>query len=546
MVTCNVCGQQMNVISWKHLRGHDMTTAEYKARYPGCIMASEEAILRKKASAAQANESRKGIARSQYVKDKIKKTRSKNPNTVWNTGVPMTEERKKHLSEVKKELYSSGQLVHWNTGRTTSDETKAKISTTALASNRTYQQSSKDRRSVTIKAKIDAGWVRANNYTLTDEHKEAWHRGGESRRLALHQEMIDRARTICVKEQLSITNVTRTPHVTFSIKCHVCETQYTRSRNAFVGSKLHQSAYLCPTCHPRMCGTSVIEQQLHDFITSIVGNKHVIANDRSVLKGREIDVYIPHLNLGFEMDGLYWHAERASGRPIHDHNTKTKLAATQGVRLIHIFEDEWVKQPEITQNRIRHMLQSQSQHTVFARRTIIRGISSKEKNEFLKQHHIQGSDISGIRYGAFYEEQLIAVMTFTTPNMSKGSSGQQYELNRFAVATGWHVPGIASRLFTRFKRDHNPTSVLSYSDRRWCTGNVYKQLGFVFEGTTPPSYWYLTDSYATRVHRSSFMKHMLGDKLDTFDPKKTEWENMIENNYDRIWDCGSTKWIWKQ
>jgi hypothetical protein len=33
-------------------------------------------------------------------------------------------------------------------------------------------------------------------------------------------------------------------------------------------------------------------------------------------------------------------------------------------------------------------------------------------------------------------------------------------------------------------------------------------------------------------------------KLDYFDPSETEWVNMQNNGYDRIWDCGSLVYGW--
>jgi len=40
----------------------------------------------------------------------------------------------------------------------------------------------------------------------------------------------------------------------------------------------------------------------------------------------------------------------------------------------------------------------------------------------------------------------------------------------------------------------------------------------------------------------NFQKHKLKTILPTFDPTLTEWENMKNNGYDRIWDCGNGKW----
>ena len=41
----------------------------------------------------------------------------------------------------------------------------------------------------------------------------------------------------------------------------------------------------------------------------------------------------------------------------------------------------------------------------------------------------------------------------------------------------------------------------------------------------------------------SFQKHKLKKLLPLFDEKLSEWENMKNNGFDRIWDCGNDKWI---
>lgn len=40
------------------------------------------------------------------------------------------------------------------------------------------------------------------------------------------------------------------------------------------------------------------------------------------------------------------------------------------------------------------------------------------------------------------------------------------------------------------------------------------------------------------------MKHLLKDKLEIFDENKTEIENMLDNNFNMIYDCGTTKWVY--
>ena len=42
----------------------------------------------------------------------------------------------------------------------------------------------------------------------------------------------------------------------------------------------------------------------------------------------------------------------------------------------------------------------------------------------------------------------------------------------------------------------------------------------------------------------TFQKHKLEKVLGKYDINLTEWENMLQNGYDRIWDCGNCKWIY--
>lgn len=545
MVECAICGQQGEVITWKHLAKHKLTLAEYKHQFPNAPIKSEEALARKKAGARRANADRKGVARSAEVIQKMKAAKADNPREAWNKGVARTAEENQHLSKVRTARFASGEIVHWNTGRTTGAETKTKIRDTALSQNRTYAEESKAKRRITMQAKIADGWVKKTTYEMTPEHYEAWQAGAAISIKAKIDQAIEKAAAICTVNNISVISVSQQSYL-YQLQCNQCHHEFSRTRNAFIDSKVDANAFKCPICFPRSTLRSKAEIELCEFIKSVLPEHvEIKESDRTVLNGREIDCYIPELNIGFEYNGLYWHSERVSGKQPYWHNWKTKLAATKRVRLITIFEDEWLTKREIVCSRIMHLLGNHTnRRTIFARKTAIKRITLTEKDQFLADAHIQGTDKSAICYGAWYQDQLIAVMTFTAPNLSKGQSEQQFELNRFALGLNIHSPGIASRLFAQFIKDYQPKSVVSYADRRWCTGEVYTHLGFKFDSTSPPSYWYLINNYTARLHRANFMKHTLEKKLELFDPDKTEWENMIANGYDRIWDCGTNKFVY--
>jgi hypothetical protein len=119
--------------------------------------------------------------------------------------------------------------------------------------------------------------------------------------------------------------------------------------------------------------------------------------------------------------------------------------------------------------------------------------------------------------------------------------------HRFAVKPGYLVPGATSKLWKAFLRDNPPKSVVTYFDRIWpeLEISIYERLGFEKDGTVPPTYTY-TKSYHHRVHKSNFSKAKLAEKFEGFNPDLTEIGNMRNFGYDRIWDCGRVRYLWKK
>ena len=119
----------------------------------------------------------------------------------------------------------------------------------------------------------------------------------------------------------------------------------------------------------------------------------------------------------------------------------------------------------------------------------------------------------------------------------------QWEITRFANKLNMTVVGGASKLFKHFLREHNPDQILTYADRRYSNGNLYKKLGFKLDGITQPNYIYIKNKKI--FSRQQFQKHKLKDKLEDFNPLLTEAENMFNNGYRRMWDAGNYRFLLK-
>jgi len=297
---------------------------------------------------------------------------------------------------------------------------------------------------------------------------------------------------------------------------------------------------LCPSCDKNNCST--FQNQVYEYIKSVIGNSiDIKLNDRTLLSPKELDIVIPSMNIAFECNGVLWHSEVFGHKNETYHLHKTSNCISHGYKLVHILDSEWRVKQNIIKSVIASLL-NKNKIIVYGRKCIVKEISSRICVDFLNENHLQGADHSSIKLGLFNENsQLIAVMTFLKSRFDKNI---QYEMGRFCNKMGYKIIGGASKLFSYFLKNYNPSSIVSYSDRRYFDGHVYINLGFNFMGNTSPNCYYIIDNYQTIQNRISWQKHKLKKKLKTFDPILSAWENMKNNGYDRIWDCGNGKWVW--
>lgn len=262
--------------------------------------------------------------------------------------------------------------------------------------------------------------------------------------------------------------------------------------------------------------------------------------------GTELDIYLPDHKVAIEFNGLYWHSEKASGKGSNYHIDKTNMCESQGVKLIHVFEDSWNYSSEIIKSRLLNELGLVS-NRLYARKCEVKEINSILKNEFLENNHLQGKDNSKVKIGLFNKGSLVSLMTFSDFRKSMGRDREEdsYELSRFCSKINMSVIGGASKLLTYFERNYNPKKLISYADRSWTSklkdNTLYDSLGFEYIGETRPSYWYMY-RYKKRIHRYVYAKHKILSNFDNTDPRLTEWENMQKIGFDRIWDCGNLKY----
>lgn len=300
----------------------------------------------------------------------------------------------------------------------------------------------------------------------------------------------------------------------------------------------HLGGHGCPACGVATAngyGPSLGEQEVADFLRGL--GEVVRTTVRRELTYDELDILLPERQLAVEYNGLYWHGERQKPDPRY-HLIKTEEVEHAGGQLIHIFEDEWLLRPEAVKARLLAIL-GKSVRIGGAREFEVRTITWPVAESFLDIVHLQGAGTPGRWcFGLMHGDEVMACMTIGKARYGRDA---QYEILRYASLGS--IPGGFSKLLKAWSATQpEGTTLLSYADRRWSQGGVYKSAGFAFAGETGPGYWWCRGS--KRFSRHRFQKHKLGEVLQVFDPTLSEVENMHANGFWRVWDCGVSRWIY--
>lgn len=305
----------------------------------------------------------------------------------------------------------------------------------------------------------------------------------------------------------------------------------------------HYLGHGCPRCKLEAAsqGVSKLEVTWVDYLKSLglSVQTQVVVQDNGIV--RVLDITCG--STAIEINGLYWHSTKNLLDPYY-HQTKSKLAKSNGYDLIHLFEDDLLFRPEA----VKHLLNYKFGllPTVAARKCIVGRVEHDTARRFYQNFHMQGYSIAGKQkhYGLYSQGQLVAVMSF-----SQYSSGRvrlkadSWELVRFASSI--RVQGGASRLFKSFLKEFKPTKVLSFSWNHLFNGNMYEKLGFKMEKELPPDYSYFDPSKGRRFHKAGFQRSRLKSKFKNFDPSLSERQNCENNGFHRVYDCGKRRWVWE-
>lgn len=352
------------------------------------------------------------------------------------------------------------------------------------------------------------------------------------------------------KKRAENKTMTSKEHVYFNCKEHG---KYKQAVSDHITLSTGERRCGCPVCasHIISCGSSS-ELEIKNYIKKIDSNITISKSkilEYDGLRKKEIDIYLPEHNIGIEYNGSVFHATIGgafSNKEKNYHRDKFLQAKKQGVHLLNIFDVDWDNNKDKIKMYIKDCLTASI--SIFARKCIITEIDCDIAFKFEEKYHIQGGNrkLAKINYGLYYNNELMAVMSFGNLRMSKTEDGQ-YELHRYCVKGGYTILGGAEKLLKHFERKYNPMYIRSYSDNDYFTGDIYTRLGFTNSGQCRPRYYWFYKG--TELKRESCqLKNLRRDfpelLQEAYDKGASNKEDyvMTKLHASKVYRSGNTKW----
>lgn len=157
---------------------------------------------------------------------------------------------------------------------------------------------------------------------------------------------------------------------------------------------------------------SLPERSLYNFINENYNVKQIKVNDRKVLKGKELDLYLPEDNLAIEYNGLYWHSypflEKNEAKI--KHNFKTKKCSSNDISLVHIWEDDWIYNRENVENILDIHLNKYSRKRVILNSKVKILKNKEESYSSFDRFSIQrfNKNLKDLIYSIQYKDNVLA------------------------------------------------------------------------------------------------------------------------------------------
>ena len=291
----------------------------------------------------------------------------------------------------------------------------------------------------------------------------------------------------------------------------------------------------CPHCASN--GTSNLEKEIIAFIKSVIPNENINVRDRQLLLSihREVDVYIPSLQIAVEFNGLYWHSKQA-GKDDNYHYDKWIACKDKGVRLITIWEDDWRDKPDAVKSFLLSVLKPEGNT---GKKNSIVKVNSKDAKSFINNNCLSSCIVSSkqdVKYIGSCDNNGVVKSLLSYSIDDKKCYIHLYGDSDNFKSLVEHIVNIC--------RGSNVLTITAYSDNDISDESVCEEIGFLLKNDYLINKWFVNPfDDCSRHHLSDYTLSRFENDPDLLFEEGMSVDNLVDLN--KMWlihGSGLSEW----
>lgn len=244
----------------------------------------------------------------------------------------------------------------------------------------------------------------------------------------------------------------------------------------------HMKGHGCKDC--ARVNPSKGEIEMREFLQKYVELNY---SNRNILdKKAELDIYIPEIKTAIEFNGIYFHSDKFQDYDYH--LNKTLQCQEKGIKLIHIFDDEWVNKKDKVKSLLLEAI-GETENIISVEDCEVREVNQDEYKTFLEINYLEDFVEAENIFGLYYNNELVSLISENNKELL------------FCNKLNTIVEGGFELLLKSFSGEYTTTV-----DLRWSYGEREKSLGFKLIEQTPPAYFFTKGQVRTKKEKKGFNK----------------------------------------
>ena len=358
---CKICNKPLY---WNKKKGHYPETCnckECKSQY-----AASDSVVQKR---IQTNLEKYGVEHLQQTKEWKDNLKKHNLQTYGVAGYTQTDEFKKKSKKTCLEKYgveysSKSDIVQQKSKQTCLEKYGVEYYTKTDEFKHRYKTELSCKAKETNRRKYGVDW-----YYQSEEFKEKANRTRLKRFGAISHSQSDHWKSLMYDNfkntlirlgyyDLGYKLISYKGNGDYEVYCPHCEQNFITKTSGQFCNRHPKHREICTNCNPLKKEYSYGEKEVLSYVSSIY-NGIILENDRTIIKPKELDIYLPELHLAVEYNGDYWHANPKYYSEDHiigdvpaktvwkEDNQKINHCIKAGIELLVIWEDDWINRQDV-------------------------------------------------------------------------------------------------------------------------------------------------------------------------------------------------------